>query len=245
MKRLPAGSEMVDLEALFQLNYGMYIVGSKGRGRFNGCIVNSVFQVTPEPPMVAMSINKENLTHEYISSSGLLTVSVLAEETPIRFTGLFGFRSGRDIDKFEQTNYKVGVTGGPVVLDHTAGFLEAEVTDQVDVGTHTLFIARVLVCQEFGNGKIPMTYAYYRDVKHGKTPRTAATYLKPKPKAGAEKGAEIMKKYKCVICGYVYDPAKGDPDNGAEPGTSFEDLPDGWVCPECGAGKEEFEPVEN
>lgn len=68
--------------------------------------------------------------------------------------------------------------------------------------------------------------------------------LKRKSEA-TEKGDKDMKQYKCIICGYIYDPATGDPDNGAEPGTSFEDLPDDWVCPDCGAGKNEFEPVED
>ena len=53
----------------------------------------------------------------------------------------------------------------------------------------------------------------------------------------------IMKKWECQVCGYIYDPAKGDPDNGVPPGTAFENLPDDWVCPECGAGKDEFEPI--
>lgn len=53
-----------------------------------------------------------------------------------------------------------------------------------------------------------------------------------------------MKKYECNVCGYVYDPAKGDPDNGIQPGTAFEDLPEDWVCPTCSVGKEDFSPVE-
>ncbi|MBC7331635.1 MAG: rubredoxin [Synergistetes bacterium] len=51
-------------------------------------------------------------------------------------------------------------------------------------------------------------------------------------------------KYRCIVCGYIYDPAKGDPDNDIPPGTSFEDLPDDWTCPLCGASKEDFEPAE-
>ncbi len=53
-----------------------------------------------------------------------------------------------------------------------------------------------------------------------------------------------MKKYKCTVCGWIYDPEKGDPDNGVQPGTAFEDVPDDWVCPECGVGKSDFEPEE-
>jgi len=53
-----------------------------------------------------------------------------------------------------------------------------------------------------------------------------------------------MKKYRCIMCTYIYDPAVGDPENGVVPGTSFEDIPEGWVCPDCGAGKDEFEPID-
>ncbi|MDO4703509.1 rubredoxin [Tannerella sp.] len=53
-----------------------------------------------------------------------------------------------------------------------------------------------------------------------------------------------MKKYRCIVCDYIYDPVEGDPDGGIAPGTAFEDIPDDWVCPLCGVGKEDFEPVE-
>ena len=112
------------------------------------------------------------------------------------------------------------------------------------MATHTLFIAGIVACETLGNGAEPMTYAYYRDVKHGRTPKSAATYHEQKPGQQTAKGAGQMKKYKCLMCGYVYDPAVGDPDNGVEAGTAFEDLPDDWVCPDCGAGKDEFEAVE-
>lgn len=97
------------------------------------------------------------------------------------FVGRFGFRSGRDIDKFEQVSYKIGQTGVPIVLDNTVGFLEAEVTESIDVVTHTLFIAKIVACETLNRDKAPMTYAYYRDIKQGKTPETAATYIKAKP----------------------------------------------------------------
>ena len=236
---------MLDLESLFNLSYGMCIVSSKKDGRFNGCIVNTVFQIVPEPPMVAASINRQCLTHEYITKSKVFTVSILSQEAPMPFIGRFGFRSGRDIDKFEQVSYKIGQTGVPIVLDNTVGFLEAEVTESIDVVTHTLFIAKIVACETLNRDKAPMTYAYYRDIKQGKTPETAATYIKVKPKIKTREGVKNMKKYKCLMCGYIYDPAVGDPDNGVKAGTAFEDLPDVWVCPECGAGKDEFEPVED
>jgi len=236
---------MLDLESLFKLSYGMCIISSKKDGRFNGCIVNTVFQVIPEPPMVVVSINKQNLTHKYIASSKVFTISILSQETPMPFIGKFGFRSGRDIDKFERVNYKIGWTGAPIILDNTVGFLEAEVTESIDVVTHTLFIAKIVACETLNEDKEPMTYAYYRDIKHGRTPKTAATYIKVKPKIETGEGVKNMKKYKCLMCGYIYDPDVGDPDNGVEAGTAFEDLPDDWVCPDCGAAKDEFESIED
>ena len=236
---------MLDLESLFKLSYGMCIVSSKKDGRFDGCIVNTVFQIVPEPPMVAVSINKQCLTHEYITDSKVFTISVLAESTPMSFIGRFGFRTGKDIDKFEQVRYKIGRTGAPIILDNAVSFIEAKVLDAIDVETHTLFISEIIACETIDDDKIPMTYTYYRDVKHGRTPRTAATYIEKKPKKISEQGAKDMKKYKCLMCGYIYDPAVGDPDNGVEAGTAFENLPDDWVCPDCGVGKDEFEPVED
>jgi rubredoxin/flavin reductase (DIM6/NTAB) family NADH-FMN oxidoreductase RutF len=223
----------------------MCIVSSKKGEKFNGCIVNTVFQLTPEPPMVAASINRQCLTHEYITASKVFTVSILSQRTPMPFIGTFGFRSGRDIDKFKGVNYKAGQTGVPIILDNTAAFIEAEVTESVDVITHTLFIAKIITCETLDENAEPMTYNYYRDIKHGRTPKTAATYVEVEPKVKLKEGGKSMKKYKCLLCGYIYDPAVGDPDNGVAAGTTFEDLPDNWVCPECGAGKDEFEPLED
>lgn len=237
---------MVYLESLFKLSYGMCIVGSKKNGRFNGCIVNTVFQLTPEPPMAAVSINRQCLTHEYITASRVFAVSILSQQAPMPFITRFGFRSGRDINKFEQVNYKIGRTGSPLIMDNTVAFLEAKVTESIDVITHTLFIAKIVACETLDDTREAMTYAYYRDIKQGKTPKTAATYIKAKPKTKPkQEGAGNMRKYKCLICGYIYDPAAGDPDNGVPAGTAFDDLPDDWVCPECGAAKDEFEPVED
>jgi flavin reductase (DIM6/NTAB) family NADH-FMN oxidoreductase RutF/rubredoxin len=236
---------MLDLESLFKLSYGMCIIGSRKNRRLNGCIVNTVFQVTPEPPMVAVSVNRQCLTHEYITDSKVFAVSILSQEAPTVLIGKFGFRSGRDIDKFEQVNFETGQTGSPIILDNTVGFIEAEVVENIDVETHTLFIARIVACKTLDEDKEPMTYAYYRDIKHGRTPETAATYIKTTSTTKLKEGVANMKKYKCLLCGYVYDPDVGDPDNGVEAGTAFEDLPDGWVCPDCGAGVGEFEIIED
>jgi len=168
----------------------MYIVGSKRADMLNGCILNTVFQVTPEPVSVAVSINRGCLTHEYVSQSGVFSVCVLSQQTPMSFIGRFGFRSGRDIDKFEGVNYRTGQTGAPIITDNTVAFLEAEVVDRIDVVKHTVFIGRILACATLAADKEPMTYAYYRQVKRGWTPETAATYQKTEVKAGDSTAGE-------------------------------------------------------
>ena len=173
---------MLDLESLFSLSYGMCIVCSKDGDKPSGCTINTVFQITPEPPMLAVSVNKVSLTNSYIVNSGVFTVSILAETTPMQLIGKFGFRTGRDIDKFEGVNHKIGSTGAPVVTDNTVGFIEVEVTDKIDIETHTLFIGKIIACETIDAQKIPMTYAYYRDVKGGRTPKSAATYIEKKTK---------------------------------------------------------------
>ena len=226
----------MNLKALYKISYGLYVVSSKRDKEFNGQIANTVFQITAEPPRVAVSINKENLTHEFIQESKVFTVSILSKKTPMKFIGRFGFNSGRKLDKFKDVNCKVGVTGTPVVLENTVGYLEVEVTGSLDVGTHTIFVGRAVEA-EIISDREPMTYAYYHEIKRGTAPKTAPTYIKDEPR---EHRTE-MERYRCTVCGYVYDPKNGDPDSGIKPGTLFEELPDDWVCPICGAGKEAFE----
>ena len=225
----------MNLEALHRLGYGMYIVSSRKGDRLNGQIANTVFQITSEPPTIAVSINKQNLTHEFIKESKVMVVSILSRDTPLPFIGRFGFKSGREIDKFEGVNYEIGKRQAPVVTDNTLAYLEAKVIQEVDVGTHTIFIGELVGGEIVKEGE-PMTYAYYHQVKRGTTPKTAPSYI------GEEK-ARVMKaaKYKCTVCGYIYDPELGDPDGGIKPQTPFEELPDDWVCPICGASKSEFE----
>ena len=238
----------MNIRAIQQICYGVYIISSKMGDRLNGQIANTVFQITSEPPTVAVSVNKQNLTHEFIRGSKVFTISVVSKEAPMPFIGLFGFKSGRDVDKFKDVNFKVGSTGAPVVIDNSAGYMECEVISETDVGTHTIFIGKVVDC-EMLTGAEPMTYAYYREIKGGKSPKTAPTYVAPETAKEEGKAGEKMKEeikaasYRCTICEYVYDPAAGDPANGVKPGTPFEEIPDTWVCPICGAPKSEFEKI--
>ena len=227
----------MNLKALYKLGYGLYVVCSRKGDKLNGQIANTVFQITSEPPTIAVSINKDNLTHELIKESKVLTVSVISQDTPLSFIGHFGFKSGRDIDKLEAISYKTGETQAPVVTENALAYLEARVIQEVDVGTHTIFIGELVGADVLREGE-PMTYAYYHQVKRGTTPKTAPSYIEEK------KEVLKMTKYRCTVCGWVYDPELGDPDGGIKPGTPFEEIPDDWVCPVCGAAKSDFEKEE-
>ena len=168
----------MNLQALYKIGYGMYIVSSKNKdGKFNGQIANTVFQVTAEPPKIAVCLNKDNLTTEYVKESRIFIVSVLKKETPLEFIGRFGFKSGRNIDKFENLNYKTSNLGLPIILDNSSAYVEAKVVDSVNVGTHILFIGEVVDADILSEGDT-MTYEFYHLVKKGKSPKTAPTYIK-------------------------------------------------------------------
>lgn len=225
----------MNTKALHKISYGLYVVASKKEDRYNGQIANTVFQISSEPATVAISINKKNLTNEFIRESKCFTVSVLNQETPLSLIGQFGFKSGREADKFTGVNYRLSQSGIPYITEHTLAYLEAKVLQEVDAKTHTIFIGEVTGAEVLQEGP-PMTYAYYQQVKKGSVPVTAPAFI---PKQ--EKEAAGEDKYVCSICGYIYEPAVGDPENGIPPGTAFEKLPDDWTCPVCGAGKDAFE----
>ncbi|MFW6120584.1 MAG: rubredoxin [Petrotogales bacterium] len=227
--------------ALQKISYGLYIVCSKKGEKINGQIANAVFQVTSEPPTIAVSINKQNLTYEYIEHSKVFTMSILCDKAPMTYIGTFGYNSGRNIDKFKDVKYKIGKTGAPIVIDHASAFIEAKLINHISIGTHTIFIGEIVDADILTEDKC-MTYEYYHVIKGGKSPKNAPTYIKDE-KIG-KKEVKKMDKYVCKVCGYVYNPEKGDPDGGIAPGTKFEDIPDDWVCPVCGASKTEFEKQE-
>lgn len=167
----------MDPNALHNMSYGMYIVSSVKDGKFNGQIANTVFQITNEPVTIAISINKVNLTHEFIKASSCFTVSVLGENTPLAFIGKFGFKSGRAVDKFKDTKFTKLASGCPAVTENSICYFEAKVINCFDCMTHTLFFGEVTGSNIVTVGK-PMTYDYYHQVKRGTTPATAPTYIK-------------------------------------------------------------------
>jgi len=227
-------------KTLHKISYGLYVVCSKNKDKINGQIANAIIQVTSKPQTIAISINKQNLTHDFIKKSKIFTISILSEETPMNFIGNFGFKSGRTINKFENVEYKLGKSDVPVVLENTVAYIEAKVIEEINVGTHTIFIGRVTDAEIMAENN-PMTYEYYHKCKGGFSPKTAPTYSVVIDKEKIKKKVDKMDKYVCKICGYVYEPELGDPENGIEAGTKFEDLPENWTCPVCGAGKKDFE----
>jgi len=234
----------MDLKALYNLTYGMYIVSTEYEGKINGQIANVGGQVTDNPIRFFICINNSNFTTDLIKKRRAFTVSILSEESDMKLIGKFGFKSGRDINKFEGTDYVLTDDKLPIVRETCLSYLVVDVESELNLGSHTFFIGKVRDCGLFDNKSKPMTYAYYHLVKGGLTQKNAPTYIDDKVNEEKNIGGKAMKKYKCTVCGYIYDPAKGDPDSGIKPGTSFEDIPADWKCPICGVSKDMFEPME-
>jgi flavin reductase (DIM6/NTAB) family NADH-FMN oxidoreductase RutF/rubredoxin len=231
----------MDSKVLHKISYGLYIIGAKKNELINAQTANTVVQISADPVTVAVSINKQNLTHEYILSGGYLTISILEQNAPLSLIGLFGFKSGRETDKFAEVSYSTTANGLPYITGHSLAYMEAKVIDQLDAGSHTIFLGQVTAAEILKEGE-PMTYAYYHQLKRGSTPPATPTYQETQQRTiKEERSDQKMDKYVCTVCGYVYDPEKGDPENNIAPGTPFADLPEDWVCPVCGVGKDEFE----
>ena len=219
------------------LSYGMYLIAGEIDGRKTGCIVNTVFQITSEPAMIAVSVNKDNYTNEVIRKSGRFSVCLLTETVQKDVIGEFGFKSGRDVNKFEKIPYDTVSEGLPILKEGLCGWFVCHVRESVDMSTHTVFFAEV-TDGDIVPGDAPMTYAYYHAVMKGKSPKNAPTYEKheekkadaPENTSAGNAGSKV--KYVCSVCGYEYE---GD--------TPFEELPDSWVCPVCGEPKSSFEAV--
>jgi flavin reductase (DIM6/NTAB) family NADH-FMN oxidoreductase RutF/rubredoxin len=226
---------MIDFEALFKISYGLYIVSSGDQKKGNGYISNTVFQVTAEPPSFAVCCNKANYTADFIQKSGFFAVSILQQETSAEIFGRFGYRSGKDFNKLENMELRFGHSGVPIVLNDTIAFLECKLKQTFDVGTHLLFIGDLLHAEIIDIYKEPLTYSYYRKVKKGMAPKNAPTYI-DKSKLETIKQEKIPKKFKCPICGYIYDEEQEK--------VLFNDLPEDWICPVCGTPKEDFIEVQ-
>lgn len=229
-------------EALRGISYGMYIVSTESDGKLSGQIANVCSQLTSASLKFGICLNKKNLTCEMLQKSKKFSLSVLADDTPLSLIGKFGFRTGRDINKFADTKYFISEkTNIPVVTEHCISYLEGKVENEVEIDSHIFFVAGIVNADILSAAK-PLTYADYHNIKGGKTAKNAPTYIEETETNNKTKVGK-MKKFKCMVCGYIYDPEKGDPEHSINPGTAFEDIPENWTCPVCGAEKDQFEEI--
>lgn len=156
------------------LSYGVYIVSCKNGEKYTGCTVNSIMQISSSPAIIALSVNKNNYTHICLCKNKKFAVSILSENSNPLSIGTFGFRSGRDFEKFSVIDYLLK-DNLPVIKD-SCGYLICEIQDKIETSTHTLFTAKVLD-GEILNDKKPMTYTYYHNVIKGTSPKSAPTYI--------------------------------------------------------------------
>lgn len=232
-------AESINIEAFFKISYGLYIVSAGNSNNKSGYISNAVFQVTAEPAQFAICCSKNNYTASLIEENRAFTISVLKQNTDQSLISTFGYKSGKDIDKFSGVNSITGITGSPIVTDDTLAWFECRVVQGVDVGTHLLFTAEIVNTKLIEDGE-PLTYSFYREVRKGKAPKNAPTYIDTEKNQSKESASE---KYKCLLCGNIYDPAEGDTEGKIPPGTEFKDLPDSWQCPVCGTDKGSFDRI--
>lgn len=214
----------METNALYNITYGLYVVGCYSDGKPAGCIINTCFQVTSENPTLAICLNKKNHTLDCIKKNPRFCVSIISEETDPMIISSFGFRSARDVDKYTDFGYDE-LDGTPAVKGNFCGRLILDAINFIDCGSHVIVIGK-LVASHGGNGT-PMTYAYYHKVIKGSAPKNAPTYrAKPQP---AQTSNKEIRRFKCDICGYEVE--------------SESDLPADFVCPLCGVDRSHFKEI--
>lgn len=172
-------------KAMFNIEYGLYVLTVKD----NGCIINTVSQVTTTPNRISITVNKQNYTHDILLKEGIFNVSILNTEVPFSIFERFGFHSGKDTNKFDNFNYIAKSNNGIYYLtEYTNTYISGKVVNTLDLGTHTMFIAGVTDCNIL-NDTTSVTYDYYHK------------NIKPKP----QPTKETIVGYRCTICGYIYE----------------------------------------
>lgn len=177
------------MSTMSKFSYGLFVLSAKAGDRDGGCIINTAMQTTANPVQVSICVNKDNLTHDMIVESNRFNLSFLSEDVPFSVFQHFGFQSGRDVDKFEDFSDCTRAANGVMYLTKYAnGVVSVEVSEKIDLGSHTMFLGEVSYEKELSS--VPsVTYQYYFD------------HIKPKPE-----GADTPKKgFVCKICGYVYE----------------------------------------
>ena len=224
---------MIDSKAFHAMSYGLYLITTLDAGRSVGCVVNTFVQVTSKPPRVSVAINKENYTASCIQRTRRFAATVLAKDASMELIGTFGFRSSAEEDKFAGFATAFDEAGMPYVSEQCVARFSVEVADIVDVGTHLLFIGDVVESAVVSEDE-PMTYAYYHQVKGGKTPPKASSYdVSESADAPAAETSEANPPagrvaWRCTVCGHI---------------EYVDELPDDFTCPICRKGKEFFERI--
>lgn len=178
----------MDTNALFKIGYGLYILTANADNRDNGCIINTVMQVTSDPCIIAIAVNKLNYTNEMISKTKKLNISTLAQGTDFSIFKHFGFQSGRTVNKFADfDDTKRSPNGLLYITKNTNAYFSGYVKQEIDLGSHTLFLAQ-LVAAECLSDAPTVTYDYYQK------------NIKPKPEQNTK-----AKGWRCKICGYIYE----------------------------------------
>ena len=174
------------MKALYNIPYGVYVLTAKGEKQ-NGCIINTLLQVTSSPVQISITVNKDNYTTKLIEQTGVFNVSILDMTTSFDIIKHFGFASGRDVDKFADfSDYKLADNGVAYITKHTNSYLSAKVVSKTDVGTHVTFVAEVTADVVLDKTE-SLLYSYYQS--------------NIKPKAGEHKKTVWI----CKVCGYVYE----------------------------------------
>lgn len=174
----------MDNKVMRNISYGLFVLTAKDGDKLNGCVTNTLLQVTTSPNRVTIAVNKDNYTHDMIIKTGKFNVSILSEKANFDTFKHFGFQSGRDVDKFENYQAPLAENGIPYITDGTNGFISADVIQSIDMGSHTMFIADVTSGEVLSNDP-SATYDYYhRNIKES-----------PDQKASG---------WVCKICGYVH-----------------------------------------
>ena len=201
-------------KAFSRINYGLFIVGAELDGKPQGCIVNSLHQVTSSMPFkFSLTVNKSNETFKAIEAKGSFAATVLAKDTPKDLINLFGYKSGRVVNKFDGFDVERDGAGNPYVKDHALARFSCKVVEKLDLGTYMLYIAETTEAEVLGEGPALTVDDFKND--GGSTPPTATVV----------RTLEGNEGWRCTICGYVAEK---------------ETLPDGSQCPICRANKDKF-----
>ena len=204
----------MDPKAMFKLSYGLFVLTAREGEKDNGCITNTAIQVTSEPNRISIAVNKANYTHDMVMHTRKFNVSILSQEASFDTFKHFGFQSGRNVDKFADfTACRRAENGIYIITEGTNAYISAEVEQTIDLGTHTLFIAKVTDLDVLSSVS-SATYEYYQN------------NIKPKPQAPVAPTGKTV--WRCTVCGYIYE---GDP------------IPADFICPLCKHPASDFEKI--